>query len=297
MRRALVILNPAAGRGAGARKARDVVAALESAGFTCTLRMTERPGDERVLARDASREGWETILVAGGDGTVHGVANGLVDVGNPRTALGVVPVGTGNDFVKGTGIPTSLRATALGLAHARIRRFDVGVVQGERFINGCGVGFGPAVLTAVQDMARLRGFSLYAAAAWRTFSRYVPVVTTVAWADQSITAPMTMVEIAIGTTAGGGFRLTPGAQPDDGLLDICVIRAISTLQFLRYVPRVIMGRHGHLPPVTLFQTDRVRVSVPGMGSLMHLDGELRSVHTDTLEVGLEAGRLPVLCAA
>ena len=297
LRPALVVLNPAAGRGRGRRQARDVIGALEASGFSCTVRETDRPGHERVLARDGAADGWETVIAAGGDGTVHGAANGLLDAGRPNAALGVVPMGTGNDFAKIAGLAVGTGEAARRLARAVVRRFDVGRVGAERFTNGCGIGFGPAVIQAMVNFPRLRGFPLYVASVYQAFFRFTPPTVRLHSAEWTLDAPVTMVEVAIGTTAGGGFRLTPDARPDDGLLDVCVIRRIGALQFLRYVPRVMAGRHGALPPVHIFRTQQIRLTVPGVPLTAHLDGELRTMSGDTIEIGIEPGRLPVLCAS
>ena len=105
-----------------------------------------------------------------------------------------------------------------------------------------------------------------------------------------------MVEITLGKTTGGGFTVSPDADACDGLLDVCLIREIGTLTFLRYVPRVIRGTHVGLPPVEVFQSDRIELESFAGPAAVHLDGELRFAETASIVVEILPGRLPVLCA-
>ena len=292
---ACIILNPEAGRGRARRLRQALGEAIADRGDEITLRETTHAGHEREMAAAAAREGWPVVVAAGGDGTVHGVVNGLLDV-DADAALGVIPIGTGNDFAKLTGMGRGApHVTIERLTRAVVRRFDVGHAAGEYFANGLGLGFGPAVIRHMTDLPRLRGFALYLVAAYRTFADYRPIVVSLEAAEHRETGPVMLVEIAIGTTAGGGFRLTPDADPTDGMLDVCVIRQIGRLEFLRYLPKVVRGTHAGLPPVTVFRT--ARISWHARRPLdLHMDGELRTIDADHLDVTLEPARLGVLCA-
>jgi YegS/Rv2252/BmrU family lipid kinase len=292
---ACIILNPAAGRGRAGRLRPALHDAFARGGGVVDLRETTHPGHERDLARAAAHEGWPVVVAAGGDGTVHGVVNGLLEA-SAESALGVVPMGTGNDFAKLTGIPRGApRPTADHLGRAVVRRFDVGHAAGEYFANGLGFGFGPAVIRHMSALPRLRGFALYLIAAYRTFADFRPVVVSLDAAEYHETGPVMLAEIAVGTTAGGGFRLTPDADPTDGQFDVCVIREVGLLEFLRYLPKVVRGAHIGLPPVTVFRT--ARITWHGQPPLeLHMDGELRTIEADHLDVRVAPARLKVLCA-
>lgn len=298
MQRACVILNPEAGRGRGRRQRRALAGALAAAGVEHTIRETGAPGDERRLAAAAAREGWPVVLVAGGDGTVHGAVNGLLGTDRP-TALGVVPLGTGNDYARLTRIPAGgVGAAVRALTRATRRRLDVGRADTEYFANSLGLGFGPAVLRQMQRLRGLRGFPLYLAAVVRAFGRFRPITVGIEAQEFQDTLPVMLVEVAVGTSAGGGFRLTPDADPADGVLDVCVIREVGWSQFLRYVPRVMRGTHGALPPVTLFRTRGLSCTLAAGAALeVHMDGELRRVEGGRVNVEIVPRRLEALCAA
>jgi YegS/Rv2252/BmrU family lipid kinase len=266
-------------------------------GWHIEIRETRRAGEEVRLAADACRERWPVIVAVGGDGTVHGVANGILHRGPSEVVLGLVPIGTGNDFGKLLGFrPGAPDANLARCLDGRVRRFDVGRVASEYFINGLGVGFDAEVVRETLRMDRLSGFALYLVAVYRTFWRFSPVTLEVEAATHAERARLMMLEVAIGRFAGGGFKLAPEAEPDDGLFDVCLIREVSTLQFLRWVPRVIRGTHVRLPAVTMFRADRVCVAGVDAPLALHLDGELRLPRETEIEVSLEPSRLQVLCA-
>lgn len=296
-RRACIIHNPEAGRGRGRGLEERLGEAGRHVGWDVAVRPTQHAGHETELARAARQEGWPVVVASGGDGTVHGVVNGLLQDGPSDTVLGHVPVGSGNDYARVVGLRKAPveRNLALTLA-GRERRLDVGRALGEYFVNSMGVGFGAEVVRQALGMRRLRAFALYLAAACRAFLRFSAPELTVESAERTECARMTMLEVGIGRTAGGGFRLMPEARPDDGLFDVCLIREVGVLQFIRYLPRVIRGTHGTLAPVSIFRTARLSVASASGPLAVHLDGELRLPATARAEIEILPAYLRVLCA-
>ena len=275
------------------RRLRDVAKRI---GWDVDVRSTRRAGHEVELAAEARIEGWPVVVAAGGDGTVHGVANGLLADGPTDVTLGHVPAGTGNDFAKLLGLKHGPVERNLPLVlHGRQRRFDVGTVLGEHFLNSMGIGFSAEVVRRLSSFKQPRGFALYLGAVYKTFFGFKPPMLEITAAEHGETGEMMMLEVAIGTTAGGGFRLTPDAEPDDGLFDVCVIRRVGTFRFLRYVPKVVRGRHTKLPPVTVFKTARVRVESHSGPLVLHLDGEPRLPQQRAVEIVIEPRHIKVLC--
>ena len=296
VKRAFVIINPTAGRGRGARLAHAIGAVFRDRGWEIQLHETRTAGEERDLAEAGARAGWPLIVAAGGDGTVHGAANGIVRSGATQTALGILGIGTGNDFARLVGAPSQVERGIIALEHGTDRAMDMGHVDGEYFTNGFGVGFDTAVLTEMARLPALRGSALYAVAVYRAFLRYRAPTISVTAAERTASGPAMLIEVAIGRTAGGGFRLTPQADPADGLFDVCMIRQVGLWTFLRYVPRVIKGTHASLPPVTMFQAAAVRLGTPGLPLVAHLDGELRRYESEAVDLRVVPGALRVRCA-
>jgi diacylglycerol kinase (ATP) len=291
-----VIVNPAAGRGA-ARRAESVVArAFRAQGWAVDLVRTEGPGHGQELAEQAARQGARHVVAVGGDGTVHEVANGLLR-SDTDAALGVVPVGSGNDFAKIVGVygHDASRAVAR-LVTATSRRFDAGRVLGEWFVNSVGFGFGPAVVQTRNRMANLSGFFSYLVPIVRTFFTFEPQVFDVAAPGFRERGYMMMIEVCNGTTAGGSYRFAPDADPADGKMDVCLIRRVSLPRFLMAIPRVMRGTHTSMREVAMVKTAKLVVRSPEQPLVVHVDGELREPGTNECTVELERGRLNVLVA-
>lgn len=269
-------------------------------GWAVELTETTGPRHGAQLAAEAAQRGVRRIIAVGGDGTVHDVANGLLSVGGGAgggAALGVVPIGTGNDFAKlaGTYRHSIARAVAR-LVTARSRSFDVGEALGEHFVNSIGFGFGPAVLLQRNGMPGLKGFLSYLVPVLRAFARFRPPRLEVRSAEWAETGYMMMVEVCNGTTAGGDYRFAPAADPADGLLDACVVRRLSLPRFLLAIPRVMRGTHTSMREVALFRTDRLTIRCAAAPLLLHLDGELRDPGVHEVTVRLRARCLTVLVA-
>jgi YegS/Rv2252/BmrU family lipid kinase len=273
-----------------------VARAFRAQGWAVDVVRTERPGHGQELAAQAVRHGAKHVIAVGGDGTVHEVANGLLE-SDTEAALGVVPIGSGNDFAKLVGMygHDPVRAVAR-LVTAHSRRFDAGRVLDEWFVNSVGFGFGPAVVRARNAMPGLRGFLSYLVPVLQTFFRFDPPLFDVAAPGFRERGYMMLIEIGNGTTAGGSFRIAPDADPADGRLDVCLIRRVSLPRFLLAIPRVMRGTHIGMREVAIIKTAKLTVRSPDGPLALHVDGELRDPGVNECTVTLERGRLNVLVA-
>jgi YegS/Rv2252/BmrU family lipid kinase len=257
---------------------------------------TEGPGHAQTLAAEAAGKGARHIVAVGGDGTVHEVANGLLGA-DADAALGVVPIGSGNDFAKLLGLYRHDPARAVArLVTARSRRFDVGRVLDEWFVNSVGFGFGPAVVQSRNRMQHLRGFLSYLVPIMKTFFTFEPMLFDLAAPGFRERGYMMMVEVGNGTTAGGSYRFAPDADPADGRLDVCLIRRVSLPRFLLAIPRVIRGTHVTMREVAIIKTAKLTLRTPEQPMIVHMDGELREPGVQECTVELQRGRLNVLVA-
>jgi len=296
MLHAHLILNPAAGRGAARRAESVVTRAFRAQGWAVDLVRTEGPGHAQELAAQAVSQGARHVIAVGGDGTVHEVANGLLR-SDADVALGVVPVGSGNDFAKLVGVYGHDPARAVArLVTARSHRFDAGRVLGEWFVNSVGFGFGPAVVQMRNTMPNLRGFLSYLVPIVKTFFTFEPPVFDVAAPGFRERGYMMMIEVCNGTTSGGSYRFAPDADPADGKMDVCIIRRVSLPRFLLALPRVMRGTHVTMREVAVIKTAKLVVRSPEQPLVVHVDGELREPGVNECTVELERGRLNVLVA-
>jgi diacylglycerol kinase (ATP) len=291
-----VILNPAAGRGAAARVRGVVEREMARAGASVTLVETTRRGHAAQLAEAAAREGWPAVVAVGGDGTVHEVVNGLMRAaeGGASVPLGIVGVGSGNDFAKLAGVPHDAAVAVRGMTSAEPRAVDVGRVGAEWFTNGVGIGLDAQVAIQVDRRRRFRGLAMYLNALAGVLRTFRPPHMTVELDGRKVSdEPMTLVTIGNGGRHGGGFWICPDARIDDGVLDVCACTGLGTLGILRFLPRVMRGTHTGASCVTMLRGTRVRVTSPDPLPV-HADGEIIADDAHELIIELFPGRLRVL---
>lgn len=289
-----LIANPIAGRERGREVLPAVEEALRRQGLQFTAEVTSRPLEAMEIARRAAEEGCELVVALGGDGTSHEVANGLLSSGNSEVVLGMIPIGTGNDFADMFNTPTDLAQVALRIREGKTRLIDVGRVNDHYFVNVLGTGFDALVsIQALKIQHVLRGFPLYLAAVFITLKEYQIPHITVELDGERLSMPMTMICVANGKREGGGFLIAPDAQNDDGIFDICLARGLGRLGILRLLPEVIKGTHVDKEPVTMAKAKRVVLDSPDPLPV-HADGEILYTEAHHLEIEIIPHRLRVI---
>jgi YegS/Rv2252/BmrU family lipid kinase len=219
------------------------------------------------------------VAAAGGDGTIHEVANGLL-CSETRIPLAVIPAGTGNDFVKLVPGAASRAGAYAVIARPAFRDFDVGFAEwpggSEYFVNGMGTGIDVEVVRQISRQPRLPGPVKYLLGLLRALAIYRPVTLRATLPDEVIERSVMMFAIGNGVCQGGGFYLTPHAQPDDGVLELCVVQEIPLWKVAIVLPRVLRGTHVTHPAVIMRSFGELRFDATGPGPLFfQLDGELR----------------------
>ena len=298
--RALLIINPAAGNGRGGRTGDAVAADASRLWHGLDVARTTAPGEASRLAAQAAREGYTDVLVLGGDGTLHEVANGILSAGVPSLpAIGAIPIGTGNDFARIVGTFGMRSRHALeALASGDRSRVDVGRAWDEYFINSMGVGLAAEAAYRVNAMTWVKGLAAYLLGVLQTMGSYRPMEITITTREGDRFSDRCLaLEIGNGTTSGGGFQLTPDARPDDGVLDFCLIRPVNTWGLLTKIPKAMTGKHVNLPEVTMGRTREMTVTTSGRSIRAHLDGEVRDPGKTTVTISVVPSALPVLIAA
>ena len=301
-----VILNPMARGGAGRAQRHDIETALADVDGGVEVVETQRSGHAVELARAAVRDGVRTVVAAGGDGTIHEVADGLLQAMDEQpagdVALGIIPIGTGNDFAKILpGIRT--RDEALTTLRTGVARpVDVGIVQWrggrEYFLNAMGTGVDVEVVRQIQLLSRGTGALVYMQGLLRALRRYRPLPVTITADGADLSARVMMVAVANGSCIGGMFRIAPDARPDDGQLDLCVVSEMPLLAQLAIVPRIIAGTHQSSSRVRSRRVQAISIGVDGGGPMFfQLDGELREPgDVGPLRVTIQPGRLQIIAA-
>jgi YegS/Rv2252/BmrU family lipid kinase len=294
-----VILNPTSRHGAGRRLRPEIERELDGRGIRFTISETEGPGHAVELARDAAAAGARRVVAAGGDGTVHEVANGLMSADDPP-ALGLIPIGTGNDFVK--MIPgTATRAQAfVTLATGIESPVDVGIARWdgrvEHFINAMGTGIDVEVVRQMRRSDWLPGTMIYLAALIRALAHYRPLPVRIDVDGTTSAGTIMILAVCNGPSIGGAFLVCPGARPDDGVLDACIVRELPLHRIIRVVPRVMRGTHSGQPGVSLHRGVSFNLRTEdGRPLPFQLDGELREANEPAgIDVALASRQLNVI---
>ncbi|HMP01252.1 MAG TPA: diacylglycerol kinase family lipid kinase [Gemmatales bacterium] len=276
--RVCVIYNPSAARSCAGMTFRRVRRLL---GPAAEFQKTQGPGDAVKLARDAAQAGFATVAAAGGDGTVHEVANGLLQVGRPEVAFGVLPMGSGNDYARVLGVPFTPQAMCERLLASDSWLVDVGEVTadgglGQRFfVNTMGFVLSGAATWEARRIRSLRGLPLYGLAAVRAIWKHFQAAPTQLQIDSRTLDWATLyLAVAVGRAEGGGFVVAPHAKLDDGWFDYLHAGPLSRWRALGYLPKMITGNlPDHDPTIHRgrCQTLAVHSQTP---IFAHCDGEM-----------------------
>jgi diacylglycerol kinase family enzyme len=293
-----VIFNPRAGR----ERARGRLDRLRHRlGARAQFRPTEGPGHGEELALEAARAGFAAVAAAGGDGTVHEVANGLMRAGRPDIVLEVYPVGSANDYAHSLGLDPDWKLR--DDPRVRPRAVDVGLVRSadgrqRYFINGVGLGFSGHINREARSIRYLQGPALYNFALLRTLLlRFEAPPMRVVVDDRVRQVATLALSVALGRREGN-FVIAPDAVVDDGLFEYLHVGPVSRWELIRNLVGINIGR---LPSHPLLWRGRCRsIRVRSRAPLaFHLDGELFGPATEgvsDLEVRLLPGALRVRAA-
>ncbi len=303
MDKVLVILNPWAGRGTAGRRRPELEQSLREIGADFDIVTTHAVGGAIELAWQGVERGYGRIVAVGGDGTINEVVNGIkgaeASLGR-RARLGVIPIGTGSDFVKaldgveandihvGVRRAVSDRMRAVDLGRAR-----VGDNAPRFFINALGIGLDAQVAAESLKLTKLKGLAVYLVAIIRALANYKAHPMTVEYDGNRIHRRLLFASSANGRCQGGGFWMTPDALIDDGLLDLCMIDNMRLDEIIRYIPKLMEGTHTGLKQVTMGRARNISVTCAAPLPVA-TDGEV--IATDARHITVEAlpGAIEVL---
>ncbi|MEP6525790.1 MAG: YegS/Rv2252/BmrU family lipid kinase [Nocardioidaceae bacterium] len=288
MARDLVLLaNPAAGKGRGARGADAVASRLRAGGFNVDRLVADHAEQAATQAEEAVRSGVGSLVCMGGDGMVH---LGLQAVAASETTLGVIATGTGNDVARALDLPRGdpLRAADLILA-SWVRRVDLGEVQGTYFATVLATGFDSKVNERANTMRWPHGQMRYNLATVSELSVFTPLRYNLEIDGDRLELDAMLVAVGNGPSYGGGLRITHGARIDDGRLDVVIIKPLSKLELLWVYPKLFSGKH-----VTHRQYEHhfaEEVSLAALGIVAYADGERVGPLPTTVRVAPNALRV------
>jgi YegS/Rv2252/BmrU family lipid kinase len=297
-----LIVNPNADLGRAWIAARDLRPIVEEYGGA-NWAGTVYPTHASELAAQAGAAGYELVIAAGGDGTVHEVINGLMQVPpESRPRLGVIPLGSGNDFAYGIGMAKDPLPALKQIFEGRPKRVDVGVLHDslgrtEYWDNTLGIGFDTTVTIRSRKFRMFRGFLVYLLAVVQTILlNHEAIRMNVQTDRESWEREMLLLALCNGGREGGGFRVHPGAKMDDGVLNYAGIERVSRPMMFRLLPEVMRGTHAGFRSVHMGDFCRMQIEA-NRPLYIHTDGEIFSswgVDVRSLEVKILPGELEVV---
>lgn len=252
----VLIVNPAAGGGKGERVAKIASQVLDQSRVEFRIVPTKSPGHGADIALGCIETG-ETPVVVGGDGLVGAVGGALANTGVP---LGLIPAGRGNDLARGLGIPVSTPEAVEVVRTGRDRLIDVGEGNGQRFLGIASVGFDSDANRIANESRLLGGPLVYAWAAIRALIGWKPVRFEITTGGVRRRVTGHTVAVANNGFYGGGMKMAPDSEIDDGMFDVILVEAVSKIRFLSDFPKVFSGSHVRSDGVETLRTPGISIS-------------------------------------
>lgn len=266
------IVNPIAGTGFALKTMKNLENQLRQRGIEYKIFLTERPGHATQIATELSgQEQVYAVVAVGGDGTASEVAAGLSETGKP---MGIIPAGTGNDFIKTAGIPNDpLKAFEILLSRKPVDT-DTGTINDQFFLNVCGTGFDVTVLDFAESLKdKHRGLTPYLIGLLKAIHYYQSIQLKVTADGKTEEGRYLVCSIANGRYIGGGIPICPKADPTDGKLDLVLIKHRSRWQIPFYLPGLMLSRDLKFK---ITKHRRVsRIMIEGENLRINIDGEIQ----------------------
>jgi len=282
-RKVKLILNPMADMGRAWKVANDLRPIAQAFQGQLTWSGTVYPTHAIELAKQAAEEGYDLVIAMGGDGTAHEVVNGLMQVpAEKRPVLGVVPIGSGNDFAHAIGSPTKPdRALAHALQMENVAAIDLGLMTDEQtgrqeyFDNTLGAGFDAIVTIRSHKLPIVKGFLMYLTAVIQTILlNHDPIKTKFKTESAEWEDTVLMITLCNGPREGGGFLISPASKNDDGVLQFLNVHKVSRGMMFRLVPEFMKGTHLRFTKETQLGDFKKMSITTDRPLYIHADGEV-----------------------
>ena len=274
MKRARIIYNPTSGREIFKKNLAQVLQKFEQAGYETSCHATTGEGDAVQAARNAAEREFDLIVAAGGDGTLNEVINGLAPLEH-RPKLGVIPVGTTNDFARALGIPREDILKAVNtILEGEARPIDIGRVNGQYFINIAGGGRLTELTYDVPSKLKtmLGHLAYYLKGMEMLLPSLRPTEVEIEYDGKLFEGEVMLFLVMLTNSVGGFEKLAPDSSLNDGMFDLVILKRANLAEFIRLVGLALRGEHINDEHVIYTKSNRVKVTVKDK-MLLNLDGE------------------------
>jgi diacylglycerol kinase (ATP) len=268
----LFIVNPIAGKGYTVKAVPIIEDFCRNRGIEYSIQLTRGPGDATNIAKDQSR-GYSAVIAAGGDGTVLEVANGLTETDIP---LGILPLGSGNDFARAMNITVgfSRLEEALSIITGKAPSLvDLARFNGRVFLNVASVGFDAEIVRGLHQIKRfVKGKAAYLISVFIRLLTYKPKDINLSIDGKCISAKIFLTAVCNGISYGGGLLVNPNGSTTDGMLDVILIKPVPRYMVPFLLFKFAKGKYLDLPFVTTFKCKEVKIS-SNESLAVNVDGE------------------------
>jgi len=280
-----IIINPTSGNAAAKKKWKEIVANLNFYEIPYDATFSQYKDHEEILVNNAIQKGYKKFISVGGDGTLHHIVNGIMTqkyVKVSELKIAVIPLGTGNDWVKTYKIPNNIKKAVSIIAKENHIKQDIGYLElmnknkSVYFHNLAGLGFDGFVVNNVNKYKKY-GFLAYLLGTITSFLHYKKIVFNIRFNDKDISTICLMTLVGICRYSAGGMRLTDNVNPKDGLFDISIAKNISFISMLLNIFKFYNGNIVKHKEVETYKTSEITINTPDNNNFVQADGELIGV--------------------
>jgi YegS/Rv2252/BmrU family lipid kinase len=300
--RYLFIVNPTSGKGKGKKVIPQIIDHCSHQNIDYEIIETKYRLHATDIVKDKLNK-FEIIISVGGDGTLNEVINGFD--GKTKSILGVLPVGSGNDFTKNIGFTNKVEHNLNILTNNNycIKSVDVGYVEiseelnneqkFHRFINNCGIGFDAYVGHLNQTNKKLSGILSYIYAVIKALFNYHIMEANIKINDFEIKGRKLLISVGNGICSGGGFYLNPDAKINDGMLDFTILDAITRRRLLSALPLALINRVKSVKEANFYKSNGIEIKLENP-YYIHCDGEIVSTKCSKVKMLVEQNAIKVI---
>ncbi len=257
MRKIKFIINPVAGKGRGAKFLETIKNRMNEANIDYDISFSNYSGEEKLIASQAVEEGCTDIISVGGDGTLLETFNGIV---GKDVVLGIIPSGTGNDFIKAIGISKNLDENLDKIIEGKFKYIDYGKINDSYFLNVAGMGIdGEILINSLKFKKFLKGGISYLLSTMHTLRKYKCANVTIKVDGRKLERKIYLAAVGNGNFIGGGMNVCPNAKVDDGYFEVVIVNELKKSKFIRLFPSVYKGTHTKEDVVEVIYAKKVEI--------------------------------------
>ncbi len=278
MRKIAIIVNPVAGNGKTINTLPIIKDFFNNHTDTIELKIVLSKNKNHItaLAKTLSDEGIYEFIAVGGDGTLSELINGLNYMNNIQYKVGIIPWGTGNDFIKSINNENNIVKILKNVVEDRVKLIDLGRVNEYYFINVCSFGIDGSIITDTEKLKKVfPGHPAYLISTLKAGLLFKAQHTKIVVdRERCYEGNMILIAIGNGKYIGGGMNVCPEAKIDDGLFEICLVNNVSKLKFMKEIGKVYKGRLGEVDEVIYDRGKEISIEVEGEQYQINVDGNL-----------------------